>query len=813
MKKRFLLPWFRAQPPAGHGPPCTSAGRPRSGLPRRGPLLAAPGRARSAWPRVVRGLALGAWLLAAGPGAAQPASPRTRYWEAGPDSLRRVLAGQRADTARLRTLMHLADVAPLARGNRGVLAETEEVAALSARLHRPERRAYRLLAAGNRLLDGNAPAPALDSLQAAVAAFDRLGRPVPWLLGDLRVLYNRLNRPEAKGAYYRAKLAGYRRRGAWENTAACWHGLAGYYASRGDYNRAVGCYLEAAARYRTVMRYQSYALLAAAGSVYADWGNPEKGLFYLRRSIALEGPRAGNFAYLHLARAELRLGHYPAARRALDRCLAVGQWGGMAPATGRAHATLLKSAVLLAQGRPAAARPLLEAAQHLADSLGLGLYDTAGNFELDATWARYHAARGDAPRAEARWLAAYRRARQSNLTPLRLAYLQELARFYQRRHRPEAAAYAVAALGLADSLRTAEGRLHVAQYEIEQATRAQSARIAALRARQQRDAARARRQRRALGAALGGAALLVALAAVLYRAFRRSERLKRLVTAQKQALQAQRDQLDASLTDLRTTQAQLIQKEKMASLGELTAGIAHEMQNPLNFVTNFADVSTELVAELKAAQAAGETGEVTALADELTQNLVKITAHGQRAAGIVRGMLQHSRASTGERQPTDLNALTDESLRLAYQGLRATDKSFHATLGTDLAVDVPRVSAVGADLGRVLLNLFNNAFYAVRQRQRLGEPGYQPTVRVHTKRAGDTVEIRVSDNGPGIPAEVQAKIFQPFFTTKPPGEGTGLGLSLAHDIIAQGHGGTLRVESEVGRGTTFTIRLPATGSS
>ena len=286
-----------------------------------------------------------------------------------------------------------------------------------------------------------------------------------------------------------------------------------------------------------------------------------------------------------------------------------------------------------------------------------------------------------------------------------------------------------------------------------------------------------------------------------------------LLAAQNETLEQQVAQrtgeLQRSLTELRATQAQLIQREKMASLGELTAGIAHEIQNPLNFVNNFSEVSSELMAELREAQAAGDAEEVTALAGDVTQNLGKITEHGKRAAAIVKGMLEHSRTSTGERAPTDLNQLTDEYLRLAYQGLRAKDKSFNAALETDFAPGLPLVEAVGADLGRVLLNLFGNAFYAVQKRQQTGEAGYQPTVRVSTRPVGGQVEIRVADNGTGIPTAVQAKIFQPFFTTKPTGEGTGLGLSLSHDIIAQGHGGTLSVESREGEGTTFIIVLPA----
>jgi signal transduction histidine kinase len=271
------------------------------------------------------------------------------------------------------------------------------------------------------------------------------------------------------------------------------------------------------------------------------------------------------------------------------------------------------------------------------------------------------------------------------------------------------------------------------------------------------------------------------------------------------------EQLQRSLTELKTTQAQLIQKEKMASLGELTAGIAHEIQNPLNFVTNFSDLSSELVAELREEQAKGlaaDTALQQELFEDLTQNLDKIGHHGRRAAGIVKGMLEHSQTSAGERRPTNLNGLTEEYLRLAYQGLRAKDKAFNVELTTDFATGLTPVTMVGPDVGRVLLNLFTNAFYAVRQRQQQGEAGYQPTVRVSTQQVNGHVHIRVQDNGTGMSEAVREKIFQPFFTTKPPGEGTGLGLSLSYDIIAQGHGGGLAVESQEGHGSEFTISLP-----
>ncbi|SDY71078.1 ATP-binding protein [Hymenobacter psychrophilus] len=287
--------------------------------------------------------------------------------------------------------------------------------------------------------------------------------------------------------------------------------------------------------------------------------------------------------------------------------------------------------------------------------------------------------------------------------------------------------------------------------------------------------------------------------------------LEQMVAERTASLTRQTEELRETLEELRITQAQLIQSEKMASLGELTAGIAHEIQNPLNFVTNFADVSTELLHELEEEQQrpTRDLGLETELLTDLRQNLTKITHHGQRAASIVRGMLEHSRASSGERAPTNLNQLADEYLRLAYHGLRAKNKSFNATLTTFFDPDLKSVDVVPQDLGRVLLNLFTNAFYAVQKRKELGEPGYTPTVEVSTlHRASGAVEIRVRDNGTGIPAAVRQKIFQPFFTTKPAGEGTGLGLSLSYDIITKGHNGTLSLQTEEGQGTEFIIELP-----
>lgn len=272
-------------------------------------------------------------------------------------------------------------------------------------------------------------------------------------------------------------------------------------------------------------------------------------------------------------------------------------------------------------------------------------------------------------------------------------------------------------------------------------------------------------------------------------------------------LQQEKDRLEFALNELQTTQKQLIQSEKMASLGELTAGIAHEIQNPLNFVNNFSEVSNELLQEMLDEVEKGNFEEVKIIADNVKQNLDKINHHGKRADGIVKGMLQHSRSSSGQKEPTDINALTDEYLRLAYHGLRAKDKTFNATMKTDYDNLLGKVNVIPQDMGRVILNLITNAFYVVAEKKKSGIPGYEPTVSVSTKKTNDIVEIKVADNGNGIPQKVLDKIFQPFFTTKPTGQGTGLGLSLSYDII-RAHGGEIKVETKENEGTLFTIILP-----
>jgi len=281
-------------------------------------------------------------------------------------------------------------------------------------------------------------------------------------------------------------------------------------------------------------------------------------------------------------------------------------------------------------------------------------------------------------------------------------------------------------------------------------------------------------------------------------------------------IRAARDAAEAALQELKAAQANLIQAEKMASLGQLTAGIAHEIKNPLNFVNNFASLSIDLLDELKqtatpafAILDADRRAEIDDLTRTLSGNLEKINEHGNRADAIVRSMLEHSRGSSGEQRAVDLNTLVDEALNLAYHGARARDQNFNITLHRDFDEVIVPITLVPQDITRVLLNLFSNGFYAARQRQSMeAAPGFEPAVSVATRELGDAVQIKVRDNGIGIPEELKDRLFQPFFTTKPTGEGTGLGLSISYDIVTQQHGGSITVDSKVGEYSEFTIRLP-----
>ena len=314
-------------------------------------------------------------------------------------------------------------------------------------------------------------------------------------------------------------------------------------------------------------------------------------------------------------------------------------------------------------------------------------------------------------------------------------------------------------------------------------------------------------QRMLLFAALIVLGVITVLVIILFRNNRQKQRAYMLLSKAKAITEEQRDQTNKALEKLKRTQAHLIQSEKMTSLGEMTAGIAHEIQNPLNFVNNFSEVNTELIAELQAENKKGNHDVVHAISEEIFRNEEKVSHHGKRADAIVKGMLQHSRPGSPEKMPTNINALVGEYFRLAYHALRAKDKSFNAEMHTDFDPQAGEINVVPQEIGRVIINLVSNAFYAIVAKSKEAGDDFSPAVSVSTKKTNDHVEIKVTDNGGGIPQDIVDKIFQPFFTTKPTGQGTGLGLSLAYDIV-KAHGGELKVGTNQKEGAEFIVQLP-----
>ena len=734
-----------------------------------------------------------------------PLLAQQHYWDTDYDSLARTLPRQSTDTARLRTIVHLLDLHPT---NAQALPLLDKLLTINQQLQVLSDAPYRHLRAGLELWyqkNETGTAAALDTMKLAVKDFDRVGRPIPMLLIDLVILFNRQNRMDARRRYYDNKLNYYRLHGKTENIAACYVSQGGYYRRMGDFNRTLDNLLRAADLLQNFDHKMYVRELVVVGDVYADWGNRAKAVYYLR--LAQEQPvfrhMAGmerTFTFLALSRLYAEEHDLQWAGQMADSALNTYQADPYERYYGQACGLVQKAAVLLQMRQLEAAFPLLVRAQQLDDSLNLPMSGKPGELEIDATWARYYLARHDDAHAETHWLRAYAKATTAKVERLRPLYLKELVAFYDARGQvSDAQRHSHIYIALLDSFNAAQGTFHVAQYESERVEQAQNAQINNLRQAQAVQGVRLRLGNRLLLGALLAVLLLSGLGVLIYRQLQVNRR---------------------TLAQLKATQAQLVQSEKMAFLGELTAGIAHELQNPLNFVKNFAEVSTDLVDEMSGdfrgpSRDAGLEGEILA---GLKQNLQKISQHGQRASSIIKDMLAHSRSGTGQRVLTDLNTLVHESLTLAYQGLQANDKTFRATLNTDFDSELGLIGAVAQDLSRVLLNLFTNALYAVRQRQQQGvmagdidatDLPYEPTVTVSTRRPNEqVVEIRVSDNGTGIPEAVRSKIFQPFFTTKPAGEGTGLGLSLSYDIVTKGHGGTLTVESKEGEGTEFLIILP-----
>lgn len=417
------------------------------------------------------------------------------------------------------------------------------------------------------------------------------------------------------------------------------------------------------------------------------------------------------------------------------------------------------------------------------------------------------------PKAIENGLLAYNTSKTYNSIGNSLDSSLMLSRIYEQMgEKEEAFKYLKIYQQLKDASDDLEARNNLANVEIQSILEKSNRQIEKLEKRRLEKEAENKNQRLWIFSITGALISALVVLLLLYRNNQHKQKANALLLQQKNEINKQRKIAEKALNELKITQNQLIQSEKMASLGELTAGIAHEIQNPLNFVNNFSDVSNELIKEIKEERSKSneERDEelVGEILDDISKNLEKINHHGKRADSIVKGMLQHSRISSGHKEPTDINKLADEYLRLAYYGLRAKDKSFNANLVTDFDENLPKINVLTQEIGRVLLNLFTNAFYAIHQMQKKSGETYKPMVSVKTAVKDKGVEITVKDNGVGIPEAIKDKIMQPFFTTKPSGEGTGLGLSLSYDIVVKGHGGTIAIDSRENDYTIFTILLP-----
>ncbi|MFI5158212.1 MAG: ATP-binding protein [Sphingobacteriales bacterium] len=631
----------------------------------------------------------------------------------------------------------------------------------------------------------------LAQLKIAINEFDKEKRVIAGPLFFGRVLFNNLDRQEERYNFYQEKLNYYLVNGPVENTAPCYHALGGYYIYKGNYDLAISNYLKGAEVFKKFSRDGYQNAMMVIGVEYANWGNFDKAAHYIKMALPwIRDKKAGSIAYalMALSNISLKQKDYQKAINYADE--AIDSLSGKQLTRDYAISVLQKALVYLVQNRPENAYPFIIKSKSVSDTVATGekIFNTSGALETDFAWYRYYNELHNYPAAQKSLLAAYNKAVQEKSNEFQLKYLRELSQFFTDRNQSSLAKiYLDRYFKLNDAQQNEQNSLKIAQYENEQKEHLQSEKINTLRQERVVQAAVISKSHIITAVSLIALVLISCAMFFIYRQYQGNKK---------------------TLSSLRKTQRQLIQSEKMASLGELTAGIAHEIQNPLNFVNNFSEVNSELIDEMQDEIYKGNLGEVKAIAADIKENELKIIMHGKRADSIVKSMLEHSRASSGQKELTDINGLADEYMRLSYHGLRAKDKSFNAAMDTRLDDSLPKVNLVSQDIGRVLLNLYNNAFYAVHQKKKQNPEGYIPQVTLTTANKGNFVEITVNDNGNGIPDDIKDKIMQPFFTTKPTGEGTGLGLSLSYDIVVKGHGGSLEIDSREKEYSIFIIKLP-----
>ncbi len=711
------------------------------------------------------------------------------------DSLQKILYKEKTAKDSLFILQKMVDFTPVrADETLGYPDQIKMLLNLDEKLNLIDPAPYRLLQQGNDHWTKRQYAEALKSFEDAVILFDKQHKVIYPLLLNMRILYNFLNDQDERLHYFQQKLEYYQVNGPYQNTAPCYHGIAGYYLYKGAYNLAINNYLKGAEVFRKFNPRFYSNVLYVLGMTYNQWGNTGKARYYEELSLPFaqkfKDSTGINYCYFISSQISFNTGKYAEAMSEIDQSL---RYISKTVSQRTVAIIVIKAGIYLKLNQPDEAFPLLNRAEKMTDSAGFKTVSSVGYTEIDYDYYQYYLAKGNTAQGEKCLLLAYQKAVNEKGVPLQLKYLRELGYYYQQHNEPEKSdKYFEEYFKVNDALEQGRHEFKVAQYEIDQNDRAQREHIDQLKQEKAVQDYQLSRRNMLLGGSMVVLLLISALLIFIYRQLRINKK---------------------TLASLRRTQTQLIQSEKMASLGELTAGIAHEIQNPLNFVNNFSDVNTEMLDEMAIELRSGNVDETLAIAADIKENEKKINHHGKRADAIVKGMLQHSQSSTGKKEPTNLNNVAEECMRLAYHGQKAKDKTFEAELIARFDERLPKINVIPQDMVRVMLNLFNNAFYAVNQKAKTAGPDYNPTVEITTFAplpGGGGWGAKIKDNGIGIPDAIKEKIMQPFFTTKPTGEGTGLGLSLTYDMVVKGHGGTINVESKEGAYTVFTITLPVT---